>query len=83
MIDAWSSGWEIQARIRGTRHNVGAAAVGLLVEVREKSGRRDRVGRRRTGCRRRVVLAFPTTYMNESGFAIARDAPAQARDPAQ
>ncbi len=56
-----------------TRHNVGAEAVGLLVE---RAGEKFRAGRdkalvadaRIAG--RRVVLAFPTTYMNESGQAV-------------
>ncbi len=56
-----------------TRHNVGAEAVGLLVE---RAGEKFKAGRdkalvadaRIAG--RRVVLAFPTTYMNDSGFAI-------------
>jgi len=56
-----------------TRHNVGAEAVGLLVE---RAGEKLKAGRdkalvadaRIAG--RRVVLAFPTTYMNDSGVAI-------------
>ena len=57
-----------------TRHNVGAEAVGLLVE---RAGEKFKAGRdkalvadaRIAG--RRVILAFPTTYMNDSGFAIS------------
>lgn len=58
----------------GTRHNVGAAAVGLLAE---------RHGARLKGLRgvpakvdevnvagRRLALAVPSTYMNESGQAV-------------
>ena len=56
-----------------TRHNVGAAAVDLLVE---RAGEKYRAGRDRALVAdariggRRVVLAFPTTYMNESGQAV-------------
>ncbi len=56
-----------------TRHNVGAEAVGLLVE---RAGSKFRAGRDRALvadariATRRVVLAFPTTYMNESGQAV-------------
>jgi PTH1 family peptidyl-tRNA hydrolase len=56
-----------------TRHNVGAEAVELLCE---RVGERMKVGRdkalvadaRIAG--KRVVLAFPTTYMNDSGQAV-------------
>ena len=56
-----------------TRHNVGAEAVGLLIE---RAGEKFKAGRdkalvadaRISG--RRVILAFPTTYMNESGQAV-------------
>jgi PTH1 family peptidyl-tRNA hydrolase len=56
-----------------TRHNVGAEAVGRLAE---------RAGEKFKACRnkalvadariagRRVILALPTTYMNESGQAV-------------
>jgi PTH1 family peptidyl-tRNA hydrolase len=56
-----------------TRHNVGAEAVGLLVE---RVGEKFKAGRDRALVAdtrlagRRVVLAFPTTYMNESGQAV-------------
>jgi len=56
-----------------TRHNVGAEAVGLLVE---RAGEKFRAGRDRALVAdaridgRRVVLAFPTTYMNDSGQAV-------------
>ncbi|MEP7046361.1 MAG: aminoacyl-tRNA hydrolase [Ilumatobacteraceae bacterium] len=56
-----------------TRHNVGAEAVALLVEraaEKFKAGRdKALVADARIGGRR-VVLAFPTTYMNDSGLAV-------------
>ena len=56
-----------------TRHNVGAETVGLLVEragVKFKAGRDKALVADARFAGRRVVLAFPTTYMNDSGFAI-------------
>ena len=56
-----------------TRHNVGAEAVATLVE---RAGTKFRAGRDRALVAearlagKRVVLAFPTTYMNESGQAV-------------
>ena len=56
-----------------TRHNVGAETVALLVE---RVGEKFKAGRDRAlvadtrMAGRRVVLAFPTTYMNESGQAV-------------
>ncbi len=56
-----------------TRHNVGAEAVALLVE---RAGEKFKAGRNRALVAeariggKRVVLAFPTTYMNESGQAV-------------
>ena len=56
-----------------TRHNVGAEAVALLVE---RAGAKFRAGRDRALVAearisgKRVVLALPTTYMNESGQAV-------------
>jgi peptidyl-tRNA hydrolase, PTH1 family len=56
-----------------TRHNVGAETVDLLVE---RAGEKLKAGRDKAlvadarMCGRRVVLAFPTTYMNESGLAV-------------
>jgi PTH1 family peptidyl-tRNA hydrolase len=56
-----------------TRHNVGAEAVGLLVE---RAGEKFKAGRNKALVAdarisgRRVILAFPTTYMNESGQAV-------------
>jgi PTH1 family peptidyl-tRNA hydrolase len=56
-----------------TRHNAGAETVDLLVERAEtklRSGRdRALVADARLGGHR-VVLAVPTTYMNESGQAV-------------
>jgi PTH1 family peptidyl-tRNA hydrolase len=56
-----------------TRHNVGAEALGLLLE---RAGEKFKAGRDRALVAdariggRRVILAFPTTYMNESGQAV-------------
>jgi PTH1 family peptidyl-tRNA hydrolase len=56
-----------------TRHNVGAEAVALLAD---RAGGKFKAGRDRalvaeaTIAGKRVVLAFPTTYMNESGQAV-------------
>jgi len=56
-----------------TRHNVGAEAVALLVE---RAGEKFKAGRDKALvadtrlCGRHVVLAFPTTYMNDSGLAV-------------
>jgi PTH1 family peptidyl-tRNA hydrolase len=56
-----------------TRHNVGAEAVGLLAE---RAGEKFKAGRNKALVAdariagRRVILAFPTTYMNESGQAV-------------
>ncbi|MEZ5372720.1 MAG: aminoacyl-tRNA hydrolase [Microthrixaceae bacterium] len=63
------------ARYEGTRHNVGADAVALLAE---RAGDRLRPSKdealmaeaRLDG--RRVLLAFPTTYMNDSGRSVVR-----------
>ncbi len=56
-----------------TRHNMGEEVVRLLVErlgEKMKAGRdRAAVCETRMGAKR-VVLAFPTTYMNESGQAV-------------
>ena len=65
-----------RGRYAGTRHNVGAeVAVELL---RRRHGERSRLEGRssalvaevRIGAQR-VALAFPTTYMNDSGQAVA------------
>ena len=56
-----------------TRHNVGAEAVVLLAErVAEKfkAGRDKALVADARIAGRRVVLALPTTYMNESGMAV-------------
>ncbi len=57
----------------GTRHNVGEAAVAELAVRRDsplKSGRDNAlVAESRFGAQR-VVLAFPLTYMNDSGLAV-------------
>ena len=56
-----------------TRHNLGQECVGLLAE---RCGETLKVGRDRAMVAtarlggRRVVLAFPITYMNESGMAV-------------
>jgi peptidyl-tRNA hydrolase, PTH1 family len=56
-----------------TRHNVGAEAVALLVE---RAGEKFKAGRNKALVAdariagKRVILAFPTTYMNESGLAV-------------
>jgi PTH1 family peptidyl-tRNA hydrolase len=57
-----------------TRHNAGADVVELLAQrhgAKLKKSRRDRafVGDVRIG-QARVVLAVPTTYMNDSGLAV-------------
>lgn len=61
-------------RYEGTRHNVGADAVEVLARrhgTRLKADRKvsARIGDTRIGGRR-VVLAVPTTWMNESGQAV-------------
>jgi PTH1 family peptidyl-tRNA hydrolase len=57
----------------GSRHNVGEQVVSLLADRHDtklKSGRDNAlVGETRFGDQR-VVLAFPLTYMNESGQAV-------------
>jgi PTH1 family peptidyl-tRNA hydrolase len=56
-----------------TRHNVGEEVVGLLAE---RLGEKMKVGRDKAAVAearlgaKRVVLAFPTTYMNLSGEAV-------------
>lgn len=57
----------------GTRHNVGAAVVELLAE---RHGERLRSGKERALVAearvdgRRMALAFPQTYMNDSGVSV-------------
>lgn len=58
----------------GTRHNVGADAVSLLAErhgvsLRPEKGTRSSVAVA-TIAGKRVALAVPHTYMNESGLAV-------------
>lgn len=58
----------------GTLHNVGAEAVDLLarragVTLRTEKGVHARVAVTSLG-ERKVALAIPTTYMNESGIAV-------------
>jgi PTH1 family peptidyl-tRNA hydrolase len=62
------------AEFEGTRHNVGGAAVRLLAE---RHGARFKIEPRQRAAlcevrlgERRVALAVPTTYMNESGDAV-------------
>lgn len=59
----------------GTRHNVGADAVSLLAE-RHGGRLRSEKGLHSLAAEvsidgRRVLLAIPTTYMNDSGSAVA------------
>ncbi|GAC1535270.1 MAG: aminoacyl-tRNA hydrolase [Acidimicrobiales bacterium] len=62
------------AEYEGTRHNAGADTVALLAarhDVRLRNGKEHAlVGEARIG-QRRVALAFPQTYMNDSGRAAA------------
>src|SRR5439155_13837548 len=63
-----------EAEYQGTRHNLGADVVDLLAE---RSGERLRRGKERALVAetriddQRVVLAFPQTYVNESGQSVA------------
>lgn len=57
----------------GSRHNVGAEAVELLAERHGKSMGKSREAALAAEIRvdgRRVVLAFPQTFMNRSGEAV-------------
>lgn len=60
--------------LAGTRHNVGADTVALLARrhggTLKRSKEQALVSEVRIG-ERRLALAFPQTYMNESGQAIA------------
>lgn len=63
------------AEFDGTRHNIGADAVALLVarhhgSLSTEKGLHARAGQITIGGRR-VLCAIPTTYMNESGVAVA------------
>jgi PTH1 family peptidyl-tRNA hydrolase len=76
-----------------TRHNVGAEAVALLVQragAKFKAGRDKALVADARIAGRRVILAFPTTYMNDSGQAVGAlmrrhklDLHAEQADPAQ
>ena len=62
------------AKYAGTRHNVGEEAVRLLAErhqARLKSGRDNALACEARIGSRRVVLALPLTFMNESGQAVS------------
>ena len=58
-----------------TRHNAGADAVELLAKRHGEKLKADRKNRSKVAVARigedRVVLAFPQTYMNESGIAVS------------
>ena len=61
-------------KYRRTRHNVGAEAIDLLAERHDaplKSGRDNSLIGGAGADAPRVVLAFPLTFMNESGRAVA------------
>jgi PTH1 family peptidyl-tRNA hydrolase len=64
------------SRYAGTRHNVGSEVVELLAGRHGDRLRRDRKVSARVGAvrigDRRVHLAVPETYMNESGRAVAQ-----------
>jgi PTH1 family peptidyl-tRNA hydrolase len=61
------------AQYAGTRHNVGERAIALLVErhgVVLKGGKNNALVAETRFGDQRVVLAFPVTYMNDSGQAV-------------
>jgi len=63
------------AEYEGTRHNAGADAVAALA-IRHGGRLKSEKGLRSLACEvriagRRVLLAVPLTYMNESGLAVA------------
>jgi PTH1 family peptidyl-tRNA hydrolase len=69
-----------------TRHNVGAAVVDELArraDVLLKAGRDRALAADATVGSRRVVLAFPTTFMNESGQAVRLLLKRHGLEPAQ
>ena len=74
MIDAIIVGLGNPGRqYAGTRHNVGEEAVALLAErhgIALKAGRDKALVAQALIADKQVVLAFPTTYMNESGQAV-------------
>jgi PTH1 family peptidyl-tRNA hydrolase len=57
-----------------TRHNAGADAIALLAERHDTGLRRERGTESRCGevhvADKRLILAIPETYMNESGIAL-------------
>jgi len=58
----------------GTRHNVGEAVVHLLaqrIDASFKAGKSNAKVAEATLADKRCVLAFPLTYMNESGQAVS------------
>lgn len=62
------------AEFRGTRHNVGVAVVELLARRHGGTFKKTKDHALVSDVRiasRRVVLAFPQTYMNDSGRAVA------------
>ena len=71
----WSSGWETpDPEFAGSLHNAGSDAVELLAERHGASLRAEKGVQARiavaTLAGRRVALAVPTTYMNDSGLAV-------------
>lgn len=63
------------SRYARTRHNVGAEVVALLAErhgTSLKDGRDSALVSEIRLADKRVVLAFPTTFMNESGQAVGK-----------
>lgn len=65
-----------EPRYERTRHNLGADVVALLAErhgqrLRLSRNERSLVAEARIGTRR-MALAFPQTYMNDSGWAVLR-----------
>ena len=62
------------AEFAGTRHNVGADTVALLAERhggRLKAGKERSLSAEVTVAGRRLAVAFPQTYYNDSGLAAA------------
>jgi PTH1 family peptidyl-tRNA hydrolase len=63
------------AEFEGTRHNVGAASVEHLIEKSKATPVAQKNAKARVATTTilgtRVVLAIPTTYMNESGLSAA------------
>ena len=62
-------------RYAGTRHNVGADVIGLLADRHGGTLKRSRELALSCEVRvdgERVALAFPQTFMNESGQSVGR-----------